>query len=267
MIVTGGIPRYGSINRSHALARGLVAMFRGGVGMGSAKTWYDLAGNNHATFVAAPTWKQGWVELNGTTQYGTFGGSTVLAPSGSAWSLQATVRLTDFASSSYPHIFSIKTDTTYAYEVFLSSDATYLDVTIGAVTTWSRLRTGAIATFAGLDRNILVTYNGQGAGTAGNFAVYVDGVARSLVSSNLLVDGGNTISVLGALQSGGNPFKGRIYRAGIWNRALSASEAKMLALRPDAMFNQVETPIFGGGRLRTKNLLRGKFNGLLRGKF
>lgn len=268
MIVTGGIPRYGSLNRSHALARGLVAMFRGGVGMGSSTAWHDIAGNNNATFVAAPTWKQNWVELNGTTQYGTFGGTQALAPTGSPFSLYAVVRLIDFSASVYPHIMSIKTNTTDAFELAISNQVGYAGVFIGSASSWSRLRTGtSAATFTGFDRTILATYSGQGATTDANFRIYLDGVQQSLVTSSLYGSTTNTTSALGSVLGPVNLWNGRIYRAGIWNRALSASEAKMLALRPDAMFNQVETPFFGGGRLTTKNLLHGRFGGLLRGKF
>lgn len=166
-----------------------------------------------------------YLSFDGTDDRMTFGGSAVLASSVAAWSFEAWVRLTDFASSAYPHILTLKTNTTDAFDFAMSNDANYLGVHIGSASTWSRLKTStAAASLTGADKHVVATYNGGGASTNSNFKVYIDGVLQTLTNAGLFGAAGNTASSIGALEAGTNPWKGRIYKLAGFSRELTQAQ-------------------------------------------
>lgn len=106
--------------------------------------------------------------------------STAKQHSYSVW-----VNLTAFNGTSYPTLIKMASETE-SCGISLSNDAGYLGILTGSASVWARLKSGTpSATFVAAWHHIVMTYNGFGAGTAGNFACYLDGSPLSLSGAGL----------------------------------------------------------------------------------
>jgi hypothetical protein len=162
-----------------------------------------------------------------TDDFMTFGGSTVFANSTAAWTLEAWLNLTAFpATPSFPGVFGLKSNTTNLFQVGISNDANYLGLHFGSATTWPTLKTStAGATWLGVNRHIIITYNGAGATVAANFAAYIDGVRQTLTAASAFSSATNTGSVIGASDlTAAQPWNGRAYKYAGFSSALNQTQ-------------------------------------------
>lgn len=165
-----------------------------------------------------------YLAFDGTDDNMSFGGSAVMVNSGSPWSVEAWINITDFAAA-FRTIFELTSNTTHPFSAGISNNATYLGLHFGSSTTWSRLKTStSAASWLGADRHIVITYSGAGAGTDANFAAYIDGVQQTLTAAGAFGASANSPSYLGSNVSAGNPLKGRIYKVAGFRRALTQSQ-------------------------------------------
>lgn len=168
-----------------------------------------------------------YLEFTGATSPDNFefGGSTVFAATGSPWTFEAWVRLANFTTTIYPHLATIKTNTTDAFDIGFSNAAGYLGLHFGSATTWARLKTDtSAASLTGADKHVVITYNGAGAGTGGNFTAGIDGVLQTLSAASAFGATTNTASCIGAILGGNNPFTGRIYFEKMYRFAMTAGQ-------------------------------------------
>lgn len=165
-----------------------------------------------------------YLAFDGSDDRMTFGGTDVLASTTSPWSFEAYVRLTDFASTQYPTIFSLRSNATDPLSIAFSNAVGYLGLHFGSNATWSRQKTDfAAASLTGFDKHIVVTYNGRGATTAAFFKVYIDGVLQTLTDAAAFPAIANSSSI-GSKSDNSHPFKGRIYRAAGFSRELTQAQ-------------------------------------------
>lgn len=165
-----------------------------------------------------------YLSFDGTDDSLPFAGSSILASTGSPFTAEFWARVTDFTGNTFQVILALKTDTADVLSIGVSSDASFTGLYFGSNSTWSRLKTDyPTASIAGSIRQFVVTYNGGGAGTAGNFAAYVDGVPQALTAAGVFGATANN-NRLGSHGSGIVPLKGRLYKAAGFSRALSQSQ-------------------------------------------
>jgi hypothetical protein len=150
--------------------------------------------------------------------------------------------LTAFIDS-YPHILVLRTNVgTEAYKIFLSNNGSYLDIAVGSATTFARLDTGAITGgVTGKWLNIVVAYNGNGAGTAGNYSCFVNGASIALTGSSAFSDT-STSSFGGNASSTAWDWNGYLSDIRVYHRALSDGEIWDIYTNP---FDLVQ-PVFMG---------------------
>jgi hypothetical protein len=119
-------------------------------------------------------------------------GSTISLDTGSAYTISAWVNLTNYTNDAYPPVLGFKTNSAHAEAVgfSLSNQTGYKDVLLGSATDWARVRAdvGGIAGGSGF-HHVTITYNGAGAGNAGNFGIYFDGTSRTTAASGSYVGG------------------------------------------------------------------------------
>ena len=167
-----------------------------------------------------------YLSFDGTDDRMADGGSTIIVRTSSAWTFEAWVRLTDFASSTAPNLLTLKSDTTHPYQIFFSNIVgQYLGVSIGSSTTWTRFKTDtAAASLIGADRHVIVTYNGAGTTTQSNFKIYIDSASATLSSASAFAGITNTTIIGSATSAGAFPWKGRIYKLAGFSRELTAGQ-------------------------------------------
>jgi hypothetical protein len=167
-----------------------------------------------------------YVSWDGADDRMLFGGSAVLANTNAPFSIEAWVNLTSFGFTIFPGVLGLKTNTTDLWQVGISNNGSYLGLHFGSSTTWSRFKTDtAAASWLGADRHVVVTYNGGGAGTAANFAAYIDGVPQVLTTPGAFSPATNTSSVIGASTiSATEKWYGRAYKYAGFSRALTPAQ-------------------------------------------
>ena len=137
-----------------------------------------------------------------------------------AFSVSAWVKL-DSYDDTYPVIIALKTHITQNWRMIFSSNASYGDVGFGCAVTFYKAKSGTGVITLGQWHHIVVTYNGSGVGTAGNWVLYVDGgVVSTSAASGYGSDSGN--AKIGS--EGVNYWNGNIGPVMIYNRELTAAE-------------------------------------------
>lgn len=134
-------------------------------------------------------------------------------------------------TTTYPIVVNFRANTASAYQVALSNSASYLGVHVGSSATWATLKSDtAAATILGRWWNVALTYNGAGAGTAGNFALYMDGVPTAMTAAGgyAAITNGTTLGGPVSAGSGASYFPGNLAATYLFNRALTAGEVALL---------------------------------------
>jgi hypothetical protein len=225
VFIAESIPRYGAINRSHPLARGLVAAWYVLPGMASGNRWYDLAGNNHGTLTNGPEWRGGALNLDGTDDYVEVAAHSSLALGSTGSPMTASVWVN--RRSSGPEEGPL-----WAFGRF------YIRLNTnggGDAGLWGK---GAAITGLLLNvwQHICFTFDGNA-----SLRAYVNGVANGTNLSDSSIASGSPSVLIGS-RPAVSYFDGHLNDVRIYNRALSPGEVRGIYTNPLAIFNRIETP-------------------------
>jgi hypothetical protein len=207
---------------------------------GSGTTWTDLSGNGkNATLVNGVSYSSdngGVLSLDGVDDYMTLHSSLSVATD-AAFSVEICFNITSFANT-YPNIFQIKTNTQCAWQISVTNFAAggglgYAGILFGSATfvnpTWANFSTGrdnaSEVMVANTWNHIVVTYNGSGQMSAGNYTYYRNAVSKNFTGADPF---GNTNqqNYIGCIDADRFFFNSKIPIARIYNRVLSAAEVE-----------------------------------------
>jgi hypothetical protein len=229
VFIAESIPRYGAIDRSHPLARGLVACYSVLPGMASGIRWYNLAGNNHGTLTNGPVWRGDSLSFDGSNDY--VDASPYSTSNSQAVSVFARINfstLTNFQGVAT----NLRTSPFNGWVLY-----THGDGTIGTYLGSHRRSTATITTST--KNHIGFTFGG------GVVTAYINGV--SVRSDSGVSYTGNTGLRIGSFYTDtiteATLAAGLINDVRIYSRALNAAEVKSLYVDPLAIFNRTGTPI------------------------
>jgi hypothetical protein len=213
-----------------SLQKGLVGWWKFD---GNAKD--SSANSNHGTVTGATlaTDRKGQTDkaysFNGTSNYIDLG-TTSFIYRNQPFTVTAWVRQSSFIDP-YPVIFATRYDghSDDVWGLHFSNNSSYRYVTFGAGGSWAGNRYEGMGDPSGDWHNIVVTYNGSGAGTASNFKLYFDGSLQTLTSTASF-SWENDDSMIGSLRPSrtDSDFNGSIDDVRVYNRALSQTEATAL---------------------------------------
>jgi chitodextrinase len=216
------------IKIAYAQTTGLVAAYPFNEGTGTVAG--DISGVGPAgTLTNGTAWtSQGKygsaLAFDGVNDYVELATTTPYAITTQPFTVSAWVYLNSFATSNYPHVITLRTNTSSAYQIFLSNQSSYLGIAIGSASSWARLKTNtSAASLTGGWHHVAVTYTGTGASTANKFKIYLDGVSKTLSNAGTFtpLSQGNYIGWSGAP---GEYWNGRIDEVRMYNRVLTQTE-------------------------------------------
>jgi len=248
------------------LNRGLVGAWCPSVA-GNGLLLPDLSGyGNHGTLtnMDASDWvgtdRGRALDFDGTNNFLSIFGSKVFAADAQPFSVSCFAYVRNFTNQ-YSKLLMLRSDDSSAWEMGLSDQTNYRGLLIGTWTAWSRRRADiASADMTNGWHHYLVTYNGAGRGTAGNFLFYFDGASRTATITDNFSPTSNVSSI--ALNVTNNRLNGQIADARIYNRALSPSEIKQLyeggpgyGLRQERKRTRFQVQGFNAGRYRRQQLI------------
>jgi hypothetical protein len=153
---------------------------------GTSLSGTDFCGLQNGT-ITTPTATAGVIDgggsFNGTSDKITLGTTSYVATN-AAFSVEAYVKLTNFSSTHYPGIITLKaSNVSDPWTMIVSDDVAgpngYLGFGAGGSTSWARIRDNVSFT-TGANTYLAATYNGSGAGTNANFKLYKNGVSEAL---------------------------------------------------------------------------------------
>jgi hypothetical protein len=195
---------------------------------GTGTTWYDLTNTTTgATLVNGPTYNTsngGSIVFDGTDDY-VVGPSSMSISQNQPFTLEFWVNLSSYTNL-YPCLLQIKTDTTHGFIVFVTQADTYDGITFGSTDTWIRLRNAGNEIVTNTWNQIVINYNGAGAGTASNYKMYLNTQEQTLSDSGSFI-GLSQVNNIGTIENasrGYDNWTGRIANFKQYNRALSQSE-------------------------------------------
>ena len=200
---------------------------------------HDMSGfGNQGTLqtngsAAVPAWIPGKfgkaLSFDGSGNNVAVGGSFLYAPTTTPFSISAWYFLKAFGSNPSA-LAQLNTDSgTHDAYIVLSNNCPsgYCGITFCGTDGWDTPHINSVPVITGW-HHVVVTYNGSGLGTVGNFTMYLDGVAQSVA------DGGpNNCSTASALSTAfgndtnnpaDNPWNGYLDDIRIYSRVLGASE-------------------------------------------
>ena len=138
-----------------------------------------------------------------------------------AWSVSFWLNVTSY-STTFPGIFTLKTDELQGFCCFISQSSSYTGINFGTNDSpFLNIKTdGDISSsLVGAWNNVILTYNGNGKTTISNYSIYVNGSTVTAVNSGGFSPINNEF-VLGNVNNG-NFFQGKIDEFAIWNSTLS----------------------------------------------
>ena len=214
------------------LADNPVAYWRLGESVGP--TAVDEIGPFNGTYIGSPTLGVAGlltgdadtaVDFDGSTQYVSVANPTNLATSGAPFSVEAWVNFNTIAPSTFPTIMKLKSNGVNAWTLFgaSTSPAGYDDISFGAADTFGIYRFQVPPTFELNIHHIVVTYNGLGATTIGNYNAYVDGAPSALSPGSGLAAITN-VTELGHATAPTSFFGGTLDEVAIYNAELSPGQ-------------------------------------------
>jgi hypothetical protein len=185
---------------------------------------------NNGTLVNGPTWvpkdggASGALSFDGVDDYVVVGGSFPYATQNSPFSFSAFFDLTDFSLEAAPEIMQMRSDTSDPLHVLLSNSPSYLGISVGSASTWPTVKTGQVPT-PGVWHHIVVTYNGMGTATPGNFKIVLDLNPETLSAAAPFAGQAQQSRIGGCIPSPDpNSWKGLIRDVRIYNRVLTTAE-------------------------------------------
>lgn len=203
--------------------------------------WEDISGQrNHGTLTGMdPTtdWaegKDGWgLDFDGSNDYVDLG-TRVYVRTDAPWTVLVRCNRTGYTSAAagnYPILFESKANQSENWRVGFSDNNSYDNLYFGAASGFAKLKFAAgLATATWYD--VLISYNGAGATTTGNYAAYINGVSQSIASASVFVSrtGNSTICSASAAQQ----FQGVVDAVLAYNCALDAEDAERIYYEPYA---------------------------------
>jgi hypothetical protein len=191
-------------------------------------TWYDLTNTTTgATLVNGPTYNtgnNGSIVFDGTDDYAV-GPTNMSISQNQPFTLELWVNLSSYTNL-YPCLLQIKTDTTHGFIVFVTQASTYDGITFGSTDTWIKLRNAGNQIATNTWNQIVINYNGAGAGTASNYKMYLNTIEQVLSDSGSFISLSqvNNIGTIENASRGYDNWTGRIANFKQYNRALTQSE-------------------------------------------
>lgn len=184
-------------------------------------------------------------------------GTTALINTGAPFTIVAEAFLDAFVDA-FPTYGAFCNDTSNSYLVFLNTGATYGDLTFGSGgTSWGRYRASltGVAALSGERHWLVVTYNGAGATTQGNFACYVNGSSALPLSASGSLSGTTNDNRVGGTSLTTTDWNGSIRQVRVYDRAWSQDEAirfwhpatRDSLFAPARRFNYFGVAAAGGG--------------------
>jgi hypothetical protein len=149
----------------------------------------------------------------------------------------------DAVSTSFPSLISLSSDLV-PWRAFIGDRTGYEGINIGGSSGWVPLHNN----LTGLDddqwHQLIVTYNGAGAGTAGNFAMLLDGTPQTLTaSSNYATIPGDQIGTDVAYPGNNQNFRGNLDDVVLFGEMLNSEQLQYLIAGGSPLFSaQVPEP-------------------------
>jgi hypothetical protein len=195
---------------------------------GTGTLWNDLTNTTTgATLTNGPTYSTsngGSIVFDGTDDYAV-GPTNMSISQNQPFTLEFWVNLSSYTNQ-YPCLLQIKTDTTHGFIVFVTQASTYDGITFGSTDTWIRLRNAGNQIATNTWNQIVINYNGAGAGTASNYKMYLNTIEQVLSDSGSFI-GLSQVNNIGTIENasrGYDNWTGRIANFKQYNRALTQSE-------------------------------------------
>jgi hypothetical protein len=197
---------------------------------GSGLTAADSAAGNAGTLINGPVWTTGRLggalAFDGVDDHVDIAGGVVYATSTQPFSFAAWFNLTDYSTTT-PDIMQIHSDTPSPFHVLMSSMPQYLGISLGSGDgQWIPIKTQSQPS-TGVWHHIVVTYNGQGAGTIASYQILLDGAVQPMVAAAGYGSQAQQ-SRIGAAEDPRNDWIGRIDDVRIYNRILATDETDAL---------------------------------------
>ncbi len=236
-----GYARSASESANPGLWKGLQGLWHPGLGP-TGLTLRDVSGRrNHGTFTnmdPATDWvmtEKGYVldygaAINERVDLGT----TTFVSKSSPWSVAALVWLDSYPNA-FPGIVRFKVDdNAQNWRLNFSNNGAYQPITFGAQSGFGRYRWDATGSAGPTNQwvHIVVTYNGTGAATIGNYNLYLDGLSVGLTTAGGF---GNDAATSAIGIQADLEWDGKIGGVGVWSRVLTPSEIQLLYVDPDAI--------------------------------
>ena len=216
-----------------ALAPGLVGWWKLDEGAGTLVA--DSAGGNVGVLIGGTRWTTGHaggaaVSFDGATGHIDVAGTFVYATQNAAFSFSAWFDLQDYSTTT-PDLMQMKSDSTSPFHVLMSSMTGYLGLSTGSgdgafVPTKTLMQPST-----GTWHHVVMAYNGLGATTIGNFALYLDAQPQSLVAADGYATQAEQ-SRIGAAENALNNWIGAIEDVRVYARELAASDVAALFALP-----------------------------------
>jgi hypothetical protein len=195
---------------------------------GTGTIWSDLTNTTTgATLTNGPTYNtsnNGSIVFDGTDDYAV-GPTNMSISQNQPFTLELWANLSSYTNL-YPCLLQIKTDTTYGFIVLVTQASTYDGITFGSTDTWIRLRNAGNQLVTNTWNQIVINYNGAGAGTTSNYKMYINTQEQVLSTSGGFINLSqvNNIGTIENASRGYDNWTGRIANFKQYNRALTQSE-------------------------------------------
>jgi hypothetical protein len=191
-------------------------------------TWYDKSGfANNGTLINGVGYTSsfnGSLVFDGTDDYVT-GSNNISISQSQPFTLEFWGNLSSYTNL-YPCLCQIKTDTTYSFIVLATQNSTYDGISFGSTDTWIKLRNAGNQLLTNTWYQIVISYNGSGAGTLSNYKMYINTQEQTLTTSGGFINLSqiNNIGNIENASRGSDNWNGRITIFKLYNKALSPQE-------------------------------------------
>ena len=185
------------------------------------------------------------IEVDGTADRVSIAGSTTYVNSNSAFSFAAWVWLDDYGNS-YPLMATLKTNGSTGYDIGFSNQAgAYEGIWFGSQSTFTGFRTTGGTPSLNAWHHVVITYNGNGPTTAGNYTAYLDGSSQSITTNSGHGARDNTTNIGGGLGSGSPTLEwdGKIDDVRIYSSVLSSGDVATMYASGAGSQEEVGIPV------------------------
>jgi len=195
--------------------------------LGSGTAWNDLVGSNNGTLTNGPTFNSangGSIVFDGVDDY-VVGATNMSISQNQPFTLEFWANLSSYTNP-YPCLIQIKTDTTYGFIVMVTQNSAYSGINFGSTNGWVTLKNSNNEVPINTWNQIILTYNGNGIGSQGNYKMYLNNQEQILISSGnyITLNQINNIGTAENASRGSDNWTGRIANFKQYNKALTASE-------------------------------------------